>query len=66
MTRDVNPDPDALVDLATVLAPIRRSFADVVVNAPLSLVSAEPLAPTPPSSGFAVSRPLYSATRMSE
>jgi len=61
----VYPLPGPVVVVWTRFAPISRSFALVVVTAPLVLTAVLPCAPTDTSSGLTVSRPLYSAMRMS-
>ncbi len=65
MTRLVNPAPAPAVRVSTMLAPTSRSFALVVVTAPLFVVAVLPVAAAVTSSGFVGSRPLYSRMRMS-
>src|SRR5882672_1057073 len=65
ITRLVYPLPGPVVIVWTTFAPTRRSFALVVVTAPLLLVALLPCAPTATSSGLIGSSPLYSAIRMS-
>ncbi len=63
--RFVKPAPAPVVPVCTTLAPMSRSFALVVVTAPLLLVVPFPIAAAVTSSGLTVSRPLYSRTTMS-
>lgn len=57
------PGPDVVPNVR--FAPTSRSFAFVVVIAPLVASELFPDAPIAPSTGVEASRPAYSATRMS-
>ena len=59
------PVPGAVVFAPTRFAPTNKSFALVVVTAPLSLVVPLPCAAAVPSTGVTGSIPAYSAMRMS-
>src|SRR5690349_17966292 len=65
MTRLVNPEPAAVVVVATTFAPMIRSFALVVVTAVVALVALLPVAPATTSTGLIGAMPVYSAIRMS-
>src|SRR5690349_12731479 len=65
ITRLVNDAPAPVVVLATRLAPTIRSFALVVVAAPLLLELPEPVAAATTSTGLTGAMPLYSAIRTS-
>jgi len=65
MIRFVYPAPAPVVLVCTTFAPNSRSFAFVVVTAPLLLVVLVPCAPAETSRAFTGSTPLYSTIRMS-
>src|SRR5689334_10333797 len=65
ITRLVNDVPAPLVLVATRFAPTIRSFALVVVAAPLLGDVLEPFAAATTSTGLLVAIPLYSAIRTS-
>ena len=65
ITREVYPVPGADVLVETVLAPTNKSFAFVVVMAPLSVVELLPVAAPATSRGLLMSDPLYSRMRIS-
>jgi hypothetical protein len=63
--RCVKPGPAPVVPVSTILAPINKSVAEVVVKLPLLLVVLFPTADATPSSGLVWAIPLYSRIRMS-
>ncbi len=63
--RWVNPLPGPEVFVRTMLAPIKRSIALLVIIAPLLLAALFPVAPAPTSRGLTGSIPLYSKILMS-
>ena len=66
MTRFVKDAPGPVVwPSNNMFAPTSKSFALVVVTAPLLLVELFPCAAAVTSTGFVTSRPRYSAIRMS-
>jgi hypothetical protein len=65
ITREVYPVPGPAVVPSVRFAPTSRSFAFVVVIAPLFASALVPDAPVAPSSGAAGSSPAYSAILMS-
>ena len=65
MMRETNPVPAPVKWAMVIPAPKIKSFADVVVAAPLLALVPLPAAPAFTSSGLAGSSPLYSSARIS-
>jgi hypothetical protein len=63
--RCVNPPPAPLVKVCTVLAPIKRSEAFLVVTESVLVVTLFPVELTTTSTGLSRSIPLYSRILMS-
>src|SRR5579862_6725588 len=62
---NANPAPGPVTVFATVAPATTNSTGVAVAQTPVSARAEEPMAPTLMSTGFAISRPLYSSTRTS-